>query len=320
MPTAIELEAFLSAEARPFRLRDDFALEQLHWASTRSRDYDELTVLAVDHRAQFEELAEELGAGLERVPRFKSLAFQALDRVAGGDPRFGILVDGRFGFDALAEAADHDYWIGRPIEEPKSRPLEFESSADVAIEIAQWPSNHVVKCLVFFHPDEEQDLRERQERQLLRLFDACRKTGHELLVEIICPPSLPIDEDTVARVVRRIYDIGVYPDWWKLEPTSDGAAWANVEQAILDNDPLCRGIVLLGLSAPIGELIESFAAAARVPMIKGFAVGRTIFSDVARKWLGGEIDDEAAVAEMAGRLTVLVHAWRDARKSVGEAA
>jgi 5-dehydro-2-deoxygluconokinase len=320
MPTTIELEAFLAAGARPFRLREDRALEQLHWASTRARDYDELTVLAVDHRAQFEELAEELGTGLERVPQFKRLAFRALDRVAGGDPRFGILVDGRFGFDALAQAADHGYWIGRPIEEPKSRPLEFESSADVAAEIAQWPTNHVVKCLIFFHPDEEQNLRERQERQLLRLFDACRKTGHELLVEIICPPSLPIDEDTVARAVRRIYALGIFPDWWKLEPSSDGAAWAKVEQAILDNDPLCRGIVLLGLSAPIGALIESFAAAARVPMIKGFAVGRTIFSDVARKWLGGEIDDEAAVAEMAGRLTVLVDAWRDARKSLGEAA
>jgi 5-dehydro-2-deoxygluconokinase len=320
MPTTIELDAFLLAKERPFRLRQDAALEQLHWASTRVGDYDELTVLAVDHRAQFEELAEELGVGLDRVPQFKALAFQSLDRVAGGDPRFGILADGRFGFDALAEAADHSYWIGRPIEEPKSRPLEFESSADVATEIVEWPSNHVVKCLVFFHPDEEQDLRQRQERQLLRLFDACRKTGHELLVEIICPPSLPIEEDTVARAVRRMYEVGIYPDWWKLEPTSNGAAWENVQQAILEHDPLCRGIVLLGLSAPIAELIDSFATAARVPMIKGFAVGRTIFSDVARQWLGGEIDDEAAVAEMAGRLTILVNAWRDARRFVGEAA
>ena len=320
MPTAIELETFLRTDTRPFRLREDAALEQLHWATTRNRNYDELTVLAVDHRSQFEDLAEELGADLERVPQFKSLAFQALHRVAGGDPRFGILVDGRFGFDALAAAADHDYWIGRPIEEPKSRPLEFESSADVATEIAQWPLNHVAKCLVLFHPDDEQDLRERQERQLLRLFDACRKTGHELLVEIICPPSLPMNEDTVARAVRRMYDIGIYPDWWKLEPSSDGAAWAKVEQAILDNDPLCRGIVVLGLSAPIAELIDSFAAAARVPIIKGFAVGRTIFSDVARKWLGNTIDDEAAVAEMAGLLTVLVKAWRAARHSVGQAA
>jgi 5-dehydro-2-deoxygluconokinase len=320
MPTTIELEAFLAADERPFRLRDDAALEQLHWASTRKPGYDQLTVLAVDHRAQFEELAQELGIGLDRVPQFKSLAFQALDRVAGGDPRFGILVDGRFGFDALAEAADHEYWIGRPIEEPKSRPLEFESSADVATEIAQWPSNHVVKCLVFFHPDEDPALRERQERQLLRLFDACRKTGHELLLEIIAPASLAIDDDTIARAVRRIYDIGIWPDWWKLEPTSSARAWANVERAILDNDPLCRGIVLLGLSAPIAELIDSFTAAARVPMIKGFAVGRSIFSDVARKWLGNEMSDEAAIAEMASHLTLLVNAWREARRSVEEAA
>lgn len=320
MPTGPELEAFLASDSRPFRLRSDSALEQLHWASTRNRGYDELTVLAVDHRVQFEEFAEGLGVGLDRVPQFKSLAFRALDRVARNDPRFGILVDGRFGFDALAEAADHGYWIGRPIEKPKSRPLEFESSADVATEIAQWPANQVVKCLVFFHPDEEPDLRERQERQLLRLFDACRKTGHELLLEVICPPSLPIDDQTVARAVRRMYDIGVWPDWWKLEPTSSAEAWANVERAILDNDPLCRGIVLLGLSAPIPELIDSFAAAARVPMIKGFAVGRSIFSDVARKWLADEMSDDAAIAEMAGHLGVLVNAWREARRGVEEAA
>ena len=54
-----------------------------------------------------------------RSRRFKQLAFDALDQVAAGDPRFGILVDERFGFDVLAEPADHPYWIGRPIEVPK---------------------------------------------------------------------------------------------------------------------------------------------------------------------------------------------------------
>jgi myo-inositol catabolism protein IolC len=29
------------------------------------------------------------------VPAFKRLALQALDQVAGGDPQFGILLDGR---------------------------------------------------------------------------------------------------------------------------------------------------------------------------------------------------------------------------------
>ena len=41
-------------------------------------------------------------------------------------------------------------------------------------------------------------------------------------------------------------------------------------------------------------------------MIKGFAVGRTIFHDVAEQWLTGEVDDEQAIETMAERLSALV--------------
>ena len=46
--------------------------------------------------------------------------------------------------------------------------------------------------------------------------------------------------------------------------------------------------------------------------MKGFAVGRTIFGDAARAWLMGRIDDEAAIADMAGRFAALVSAWEEA--------
>src|SRR5690606_3364995 len=131
------------------------------------------------------ELAAETGADPARLADFKTLAFQALHQVAQGDRRFGILLDGRYGFDALAKAADYPYWTGRCIEAPRSRPVAFEGSADVATELAAWPLNQVVKVLVFYHPDDPSDLRERQERQVLRLFDACRKTRHEFLLEVI---------------------------------------------------------------------------------------------------------------------------------------
>jgi 5-dehydro-2-deoxygluconokinase len=324
MPTWPELESFLVRADLPYRLRDDAALEQLHWATTRSPDYEELMVFAVDHRSQFEELLKELpsrgGSDDQRISDFKALALRALDRVAQGDSRFGILLDGRYGFDALADAADYPYWVGRPIELPRSRPLEFESSPDVAAEIAQWPLRHVVKCLAFYHPDDDPDLRDRQERQLLRLFDACRSTRHELLIEIILPEGIAADDTTVARALARLYEAGIRPDWWKLEPTQSTAGWTAIQDVIASNDPFCRGVLLLGLSAPIADLIESFREAAPVGIIKGFAVGRTIFYDVARAWMGGDVDDEGAVAEMASRLDMLVEAWRSERSKVEEAA
>jgi 5-dehydro-2-deoxygluconokinase len=313
MPTWPELERFVGDSHRALRLRDDTELEHLHWATTRSRDYEELTVLAIDHRSQFEELAQELAVDAERISTFKLLALQAIDSVAQGDARFGVLLDGRYGFEALARAADRPYWIGRPIEVPRSRPLQFESSADVATELLEWPVNQVVKCLVHYHPDDEEELRAAQERQLLRLFDACRKTQHELLIEVILPAGMDSTSSTVAAALRRIYALGVRPDWWKLEPAADTEAWRQIEAVIMDCDPLCRGVVLLGLSAPEEELVGCFATAAPFAVVKGFAVGRTIFYDAARDWLTNRLTDEEAVAMLAGKFSNLVAAWRRAR-------
>jgi 5-dehydro-2-deoxygluconokinase len=320
MPTWPEMQAFLARRDRPFRLREDAGLEHIHWATTRAGVYDQLMVLAIDHRSQFEDMARELRADLAQVPAFKHLALQALNFVAEGDPRFGILLDGRFGFEALAVAADTPYWVARPIEVPKSRPLAFECSADVATELAEWPLGQVVKVLCLYHPDDAAELRERQERQLVRLFDACRKTRHELLVEIILPPGLAADATTVARALERLYDLGVKPDWWKLEPMADPACWRNVAGAIEDRDPFCRGVLLLGLSQPIDALVAAFEAVADVPLVKGFAVGRTIFNAAAREWLAGTIDDGEAVRRLTENFSALVEAWRRARSGVGRAA
>jgi 5-dehydro-2-deoxygluconokinase len=314
MPTWPEMEFFLSDRPRPHRLRDDADLEHLHWATTRHGRYDELAVLAIDHRNQFDDLARACGVGVEEISTFKTLALRAVDKVSGGDDaRFGILLDGRFGMRALEQAADRPYWIGRPIELPQSCPLEFEASGDVATEIAQWPLNHVVKCLALYHPDDPEDLRARQERQLLRLFDACRKTRHEFLLEIIASKNGAVDSATVSRAMQRLYDLGIRPDWWKLEPVSDATSWANIERVILAHDRHCRGVVLLGLSIPKEELIRAFAVAGGAGIVKGFAVGRTIFNAAAERWFKREIDDAAAIDELATNFGALVDAWRSAK-------
>ncbi|HET9229962.1 MAG TPA: 5-dehydro-2-deoxygluconokinase [Vitreimonas sp.] len=316
MPTWEEMEYFLAQKERQHRLRADKTLEHLHWAGTRRGAYDELAVFAMDHRTQFEDLARTSGASDDRIAVFKTLALRAVDKVAKGDPRFGVLLDGRHGMRALEAAADYPYWIGRPIELPQSVPVEFDSEfKDVGAEIAQWPLNHVVKCLFHYHPDDPADLCARQERQALRLFDACRATRHELLIEIIASKNGAVKADTASRVLQRFYNLGVKPDWWKLEPAGDAETWGHIERTIAANDPHCRGVVVLGLSAPQNELIQSFGPAARCSIVKGFAVGRTIFNGAAEQWFKGGIDDAAAIEALAANLSELVDAWRRARKT-----
>ena len=63
----------------------------------------------------------------------------------------------------------------------------------------------------------------------------------------------------------------------------------------------------------IGEVDLSFAEAAQFKLVKGFAVGRTIFADAARKWLANAMTNEEAVADMSSRYERLCQIWDEAR-------
>jgi len=69
-------------------------------------------------------------------------------------------------------------------------------------------------------------------------------------------------------------------------------------------------VVLLGLDAPQDKLEQGFKAARTAGVVKGFAVGRTIFGDAARAWLAGTMSDEQAVDEMAQRFETLTKIWQ----------
>ena len=312
MPTWTELTAFLEGKW-PRRLRESAALEHVHRATTRTPRPAELLVLAMDHRGPLETLAAELDAGESALEAFKALAIDAVDRVARGDPRYGVLLDGRFGRRGLERAADHPYWIGRPIEQSGSRPLAFDGAADVGSTLRAWPQNHVVKCLVRYHPDDPQMLRLQQEERLLCLHSACLETRHELLLEVIASPYGEMERDTTSRVLERLYDLGLRPDWWKLEPSENPEAWAAIQETIRRRDPLCRGVLVLGLAADAESLASAFQAAAPFELVRGFAVGRTIFAEAARRRLAGEIGDAETVAALAANLQAVVAAWRRAR-------
>lgn len=63
-----------------------------------------------------------------------------------------------------------------------------------------------------------------QEETVSRLFAAARRNRLEFLLEVIPSKAGPVDDDTTARVIKRFYEIGIYPDWWKLEPMKTRAA------------------------------------------------------------------------------------------------
>jgi 5-dehydro-2-deoxygluconokinase len=315
IPTFEELQYFLRNGSKEHALRKDEAINHLHWATTRRGDIPLLMALACDHRSQFEEMSARLGVDSGRISAFMVLAAMAAARVARGRPGYGMLIDEKYGREAFFEAARHRFdWIGRPVELPGSWPLRFELGQDIGSRLVEWPVTHTIKCLCLYHPDDPAALKEEQQQKLLVLFHASRKIGRELLIEIIAGKNGSLGDDTVAAALAELYALGIKPDWWKLEPQASKTAWKNIEACISRNDPWCRGVVLLGLDAPAAELEAAFSATADAPIVKGFAVGRTIFAHAAEEWLAGRMDDEAAIADMASRFGRLTEAWLATRK------
>jgi 5-dehydro-2-deoxygluconokinase len=310
IPTWTELQFFLENGSKEKALRKDEAINHVHWATTRRRDIPQLMALAIDHRSQLEDLAGGNPELLARIPAFKVLAVKAAERIANGRPGFGMLIDDKYGREALfAAARNKDFWIAKPIELPGSRPLQFEFSQDLGSRLIDWPVDHCIKVLSFYHPDDPAEMKAAQIAKLRSAFEAARKVGREILIEVIAGKHGALDDQTIPRALNELYDAGLKPDWWKLEPQASRTAWAAIDAVIEQRDPLCRGVVLLGLEAPYDVLKEGFAAARTSKTVKGFAVGRTIFADASKAWLAGEMTDEQAIADMAGKFGALVDLW-----------
>lgn len=313
MPTPAELDHWFGG-ARAARVDADHQLAHLHRVTPRRHEWNELQVLAFDHRSQFFTLARQAGADQGKVSELKKLLLRAAEQVEASEQlqgRMGVLIDGgHYGADALAAATGRRWWVGRPVELPGSRPLRFDGSLSIGSSLVSWPLEQVCKCLVHYHPDDPPSLRIEQELQVQQLWQAIQASGHELLLEVICPtlPSPAASGDTaVLRAVTRWYNLGIRPQWWKLAPMTQ-AGWDALAQLIAARDPWCRGAVILGLNQPLPTLAQSFTQA-RNPVVKGFMVGRSLWADPALRWLRRESGDQELVDAVADNFRALSRAW-----------
>lgn len=312
MPTKEELDYFLANSERIVRPDIDKELNYLHRVTTRDREWTSLMIHAFDHRQQLEAMADEAGVSHANIGKLKQLLFQATECVVNRrelQGQTGLLCDGIHGQAVLNAATGTSLWIARPVEKPKSRPFQFEHGKSIGTLIQPWPKEHVIKCLFFYSVNDESSLREQQEQRMLELYDACCESGHELLLEIIPPSddSLEVGE-SVCRSVERVYDLGIRPDWWKV-PCMKRQWVQNMSEQIDKCAPHCRGIVVLGLDAPIDQLGQGFKAFSGMQRVKGFAVGRSIFGDPSKAWFAGQIDDDGLVNQVADNYERVIEHW-----------
>ena len=89
-----------------------------------------------------------------------------------------MLLDGTYGREALFRAAEHGFWIGRPVEEPGSRPLDFEVGRILGVAARRMAGRAHGQVPVLLSPGRSAGAEGAAgARSSLRLYDAGRSSG-----------------------------------------------------------------------------------------------------------------------------------------------
>ena len=179
------------------------------------------------------------------------------------------------------------------MELPGSNPVRFDRGRSIGTTLDAWPAEHVVKCLVPYHPDDPDRASARAggadpRAVRRRAGERPRAAARDHSAEGIGRATT----DTVLRALKRLYNLGIYPEWWKLEPMTRRAVAAR-RRADRRARPAIAAAwccwASMRTDRHAGRRVSESARASR--SCRGFAVGRTIFQEPAGAWLAGAIDD-----------------------------
>jgi myo-inositol catabolism protein IolC len=285
--------------------------------------YDgKLYILAFDHRGSFQKkmfgiAGDPTPEETETIRDAKRLIFEGmLEAVQRGAEAgaTGVLVDEQFGSDIPQRAKEHGLRLAMPVEKSGQNEFDFEYGDDFGAHIEKYDPDFS-KVLVRYNPEDDAVLNERQLRRLKRLSDWLHDHGRKFLFELLVPATeaqlAKADGDTdrydaelrpelMRASIEAIQDAGIEVDIWKIEGVDERSdAEAIAQQTRSGEGRENVKCVLLGRGASIEKVEHWLQVAAPVDGFVGFAIGRSIWWDALKDFLGGALERPAASSQIA---------------------
>jgi myo-inositol catabolism protein IolC len=286
--------------------------------------YDgKLYILAFDHRGSFQKKmfgieGDPTPVETETIADAKQLIYegmaQAVSRGAEAT-QTGVLVDEQFGGQIPSEAHEQGLKLAMPVEKSGQNEFDFQYGSEFGQHILDFDPDFS-KVLVRYNPDDpDVAMNERQLKRLKELADWLHANGRKFLFELLVPATddqlASVDGDTdrydaelrpelMRRSLEAIQDFGIEVDIWKIEGVDErDDAVALAEQARSGQGREGVTCVLLGRGASTEKVEQWLEAAAPVEGFIGFAIGRSIWWDALKGFLGGDVAREAAATQIA---------------------
>jgi 5-dehydro-2-deoxygluconokinase len=265
-----------------------------------------LFILPFDHRSGFaKELLhtaypmDEVHAAKAR--ELKKLIFEAFlmaEEEVETEGTLAILVDEELGQEIIEEAKANDI-VHIVSTENSGKTFSFVHGERFGAALSALQPTFA-KALVRYTLGEEEK-NEDQRYKLKLLSDYCLEAEIPLMLEVLTETKE--GEPKIAETLLELEEAGIMPAIWKLEGFKDRSSWqqvANVTEA---------PIVVLGRGQSTDEVELWIKEAAASGLVKGFAIGRTIFLKPLQDLLSGTITEEAAKRTIADNFLHFIKLW-----------
>jgi myo-inositol catabolism protein IolC len=289
-------------------------------------------ILAFDHRGSFVKkffgiegppTAEEAA----KVVDAKKLIFEGFLHSVTTDTdksTYGVLVDEQFGADIARSAKDQGFTVAIPVERSSQDEFDFEYGAAFGDHVLSFEPTFA-KVLVRFNPEADGASNARQAAKLRTLSEWLHARDRKFLFELLVP-ALPEQLDTVGGdgglydrelrpdlmriAISELQSAGVEPDVWKIEGLDrreDCVAIA--DQCMVGGRDRVKCVVL-GRGAD-GQVVDGWLkAGATVPGYAGFAIGRSIWWDPLKAYVGGSAVRDSVAAQIGEKFKHFVDVYR----------
>jgi myo-inositol catabolism protein IolC len=286
--------------------------------------YDgKLYILAFDHRGSFQKKmfgieGDPTPEQTEKIADAKHLIFEgmlkAVDRGAEAGAT-GVLVDEQFGSDIPERAPERGLKLAMPVEKSGQNEFDFEYGADFGAHIEKYELDFS-KVLVRYNPDDpDTEMNQRQLGRLKELSDWLHERDRKFLFELLVPATdeqlksvdghsdrydAELRPELMRRAIEDCQEAGIEVDVWKIEGVDEREDAAMLaEQA--RSGPGREGVtcVLLGRGASTDKVEHWLRQAAPVDGFIGFAIGRSIWWDPLKGFLGNELERDDAATQIA---------------------
>jgi myo-inositol catabolism protein IolC len=298
--------------------------------------YDgKLYILAFDHRGSFQKKmfgiqGDPTPEETETISDAKRLIFEGMELAVqrGVDAQAtGVLVDEQFGSDIPKRAKEQNLVLSMPVEKSGQDEFDFQYGADFGKHIATYDVDFA-KVLVRYNPDGDPEMNQRQLGRLKELADWLHANDGKFLFELLVPAeeaqlaAVGGDSDRydaelrpklMLQAIKDIQDFGIEVDIWKIEGVDareDAEMLARQTRTGEGRENVV--CVLLGRGASEAKVDHWLQQAAPVDGFVGFAIGRSIWWDALKGFLGGDLERRAAAEQIANNYLRFVKVYDDA--------